>query len=343
MGILLAAITGRMPMMQHPSPTISVLTPVHNGVRYLAECIESVRAQTRTDWEYIIVDNCSQDGSAELADRYAALDQRIRVVRCDTFVNVHRNFSRSALLMNPNSKYCKFLCADDWMYPECLDRMVSVMERHSAVGLVSSYHLQDKRVGHTGFVPYTDEVVPGAQVIRTKLIDNEYLVGSPSQLLYRADIVRRTDPFFDDSFWHSDGHAHFRTLLEHDLGFVHQVLTYTRVHPAARTSRSVRLNTYLPNDMRFLIEFGRKVLPPEAYQTTLRVWLRRYAWFLMKQYFKPARFRDAEFHIYHCGEISRMLTNIGDNREIRIVLQGLRLLVRGRSSAGRCETRLAVD
>jgi glycosyltransferase involved in cell wall biosynthesis len=331
-------------MTQYAHPLISVLTPVYNGERYLAECIESVRAQTRTDWEYIVVDNCSQDGSADLAERYAAIDARIRVVRCDEFVNVHRSFSRSARLMHPHSRYCKFVCADDWMYPECLERMVSVAERHSTVGVVSSYHLHGKHLGHGGFIPYTDEVVPGKEVIRIKLLENEYLIGSPSQLLYRADLVRRTDPFFDESFWHSDIHAAFRTLLECDLGFVHQVLTYTRLHPeapiahvarirrrpdtspGATTRFSFRLNTYLPNDIRLLIELGREVLPPEVYRTAVRVWLRRYTWFLMKQYIRPSRFRDAEFHIYHREEISRMEAEAGNDREMRIVLWGLRRL-----------------
>src|SRR5262245_15255124 len=319
--------------MKHSPPVISVLTPVYNGERYLAECIESVCAQTRTDWEYVIVDNCSLDGSADLAERYAALDERIRVVRCDEFVDAHRNFSRTARLMNPLSKYCKFLSADDWMYPECLARMVSVAERHQTVGVVSSYHLYGKHVGHGGFIEYTDEFVPGAQVIRTKLLDNQYLIGSPSQLLYRADLVRRMDPFFDETIWHADGHAHFRMLLECDLGFVHQVLTYTRLHLAALTSRSRRLNTYAPDEVRQLIQFGRKVLAPETYRKTIRTSLRRYAWFLMKQYVKPSRFRDAEFHIYHREEISHMLTEVRDDRETQIVLQGLSHLLRDRSEA----------
>lgn len=330
-------------MMQHPPPFISVLTPVYNGERYLAECIESVRAQTRTDWEYIVVDNCSEDDSADLAEHYAALDARIRVVRCDEFVNVHSNFSRSARLMSSHSKYCKFLSADDWMYPECLARMVSVAERHPAVGIVSSYHLSDKRLDHGGFVPYTDEVVPGKQAIRIKLIDNEFIIGSPSQLLYRADLVRRTDPFFDESFWHSDGHANFRTLLEYDLGFVHQVLTFTRVHPAALTTRSRRLNTYLANDIRFVLQFGPKVLEkPEVYRAAIRTWLRRYAWFLIKQYAKPSRFRDAEYHNYHRQEISRMLAEANDDRETRSVLRCLHYLLRDRSSCAQSMTRPAI-
>jgi glycosyltransferase involved in cell wall biosynthesis len=314
-------------MSQKSPPAISVLTPVHNGERYLAECIESVRSQTRTDWEYIIVDNCSQDGSADLAGRYAAIDERIRVVRCDEFVNVCRNFSRSARLMSPHSKYCKFLSADDWMYPECLERMVSVAERNPTVGIVSSYHLHGKRVGHDELIPYDQEVVPGAEVIRTKLLENKHLLGSPSQSLYRADLVRRTDPFFEETLWHSDTHASFRTLLECDLGFVHQVLTFTRLHPAALTSRSVHLNTYSADEVRVILQFGRKVLPPEVYRRTIRISLRRYAFFLMKQYLRPSRFRDPQFHAYHREEISRMMVEAGDDRDTRIILRGLRLLL----------------
>jgi glycosyltransferase involved in cell wall biosynthesis len=292
------------------------------------------------DWEYIIVDNCSKDGSADLAERYAAIDERIRVVRCTEFVNVGGNFSRSARLMHPESKYCKFLSADDWMYPECLARMITVAERHPTVGVVSSYHLHGKHVGHDGLIPYTNEVMPGVDAIRAKVLNNIFVFGSPSNVLFRADLVRRRDPFFDENFWHSDGLATLRLLLEHDLGFVHQVLTHTRVHEEALTSRSLRLNTYLPGDLQFLIEFGPKVLASKAYRTTVRSRLRRYTWFLMKQSVKPSRFRDAEFHTYHRGEISRLLAVAGDDRETRIVLQGLRCLLRGQRSTVHSETRL---
>jgi glycosyltransferase involved in cell wall biosynthesis len=313
--------------MQYPPPMISVLTPVYNGERYLAECIESVRAQTCTDWEYIIVDNCSKDGSAELAERYAATDKRIRVVRCTEFVNVHRNFSRSARLTHPGSKYCKFLAADDWMYPECLARMVSVAERHPTVGIVSSYRLEGNDLGHGGFIPYTLEVVPGVQVIRAALLDGQFVTGSPSQLLYRADLVRDTDPFFDQSVWHSDTHAAYRTLLGWDLGFVHQVLTYTRLHPKALTAATQRVNTHLPNEIRFRIEFGRKVLTSDEYRKGVRALLRRYAWYLLKQYAKPSRWNDAEFYGYHREEILRMLVAVGDDRETKRALTCLYHLI----------------
>ncbi|MGH7324665.1 MAG: glycosyltransferase family 2 protein, partial [Candidatus Rokuibacteriota bacterium] len=60
-------------------PLVTVLTPVYNGEAYLAQCIESVRAQTYDHWEYVIVNNASRDRTGEIVGRYAALDRRIRV------------------------------------------------------------------------------------------------------------------------------------------------------------------------------------------------------------------------------------------------------------------------
>jgi glycosyltransferase involved in cell wall biosynthesis len=47
-------------------PLVWVMTPVYNGERYLAECIESVLAQTHENWQYLVVDNCSSDGTSEI-------------------------------------------------------------------------------------------------------------------------------------------------------------------------------------------------------------------------------------------------------------------------------------
>lgn len=311
-------------MSDPPPPTISVLTPVYNGERYLAECIESVLAQTRRDWEYLIVDNRSQDRSVEIGEGYAARDKRIKVIRCDEFVNVHRNFCRCARLMHPQSRFCKYVSADDWIYPECLERMVALAERHPDVGVVSSYKLEGLDVGSDGIVPYGQEVVPGKEVVRTTLLTGRYLTGSATQLLYRAELVRRCDGFFDETVWHADTHAAFRTLLSCDLGFVHQVLTFTRLHPGALTLTSQRVNTFLANEVRLLVQFGRYVLSAAEYRAAIRSALRRYRWYLAKQSAKPWRRRDLQFHSFHRAEIARMLAEIGDDRESAAFLKRLR-------------------
>ena len=57
-------------------PLVSIITPMYNEAANVAECIDSVLGQTYQNWEYIIVDNCSADGSAKIAQTYAEKDQR---------------------------------------------------------------------------------------------------------------------------------------------------------------------------------------------------------------------------------------------------------------------------
>jgi glycosyltransferase involved in cell wall biosynthesis len=301
---------------------------VYNGEQYLAECIESALAQTRQDWEYLIVDNRSRDRSVEIAERYAARDERIRVIRCDEFVNVHRNFSRCVRLMHPQSRFCKFIAADDWIYPECLQRMVALAERHPEVGIVSSYKLEGLELGNDGIVPYDEEVMPGREVVRMTLLTGRYLTGSPTQLLYRAELLRHSQAFFDETVWHSDTHAAFRTLLTCDLGFVHQVLTFTRLHPGALTSTAHHLNTHLAYAVRMLVQFGRDVLSEQEYRSAIRSALYRYRWYLAKQNLKPWRLREVQFQSYHRNEIARMLGELRDDRESETFLKRLKRWLR---------------
>jgi glycosyltransferase involved in cell wall biosynthesis len=73
-------ITGGRGDNMLPNPKISVVLPTYNGARFLAESIESVINQTETHWELIIVNDCSTDNTLEIAEKYAKLDSRIRVI-----------------------------------------------------------------------------------------------------------------------------------------------------------------------------------------------------------------------------------------------------------------------
>jgi glycosyltransferase involved in cell wall biosynthesis len=105
-------------MTSKQEPLVSVVTPVFNGERYLRECIESVLAQTYSHWDYIIVDNCSSDGTLDIAREYAARDRRIRIHRNEIFVRVIQNYNIAFRQISPESKYCKPLAADDMLLPD---------------------------------------------------------------------------------------------------------------------------------------------------------------------------------------------------------------------------------
>src|SRR6266581_1256369 len=78
-------------MDMQTQPLVSLVTPVYNGEKYLAECIESVLVQTYQNWEYIIVNNCSTDRSREIAEGYAKQDARIRIHTNQKFVGMIQN------------------------------------------------------------------------------------------------------------------------------------------------------------------------------------------------------------------------------------------------------------
>jgi glycosyltransferase involved in cell wall biosynthesis len=230
------------------SPLVSVVTPVYNGDPHLAECIESVLAQTYQNWEYIIVNNCSTDRTLEIAGRFAQKDPRIRVHSNRTLVKMGPNHDIALSLISPESRYCKVIHADDFMFPECIERMLCVAVANPSVGIVGAYRLDDTRVNLDG-LPYSSTVVSGRETCRKFLLEDLFLFGSPSSVLIRSDLIRERKEFIDDEtfFMHGDTAACHEMLMGSDFGFVHQVLTFTRRHEGATdTPRAVALNSYLP-------------------------------------------------------------------------------------------------
>src|SRR5699024_3837159 len=98
------------------APLVSVLTPVYNGADFLRDCIESVLNQDYENWEYVLVNNKSTDGSLQIMEEYAAKDKRIRIHNNEDFLPQMENLNHSFRQISPVSKYCKVLHADDMLF-----------------------------------------------------------------------------------------------------------------------------------------------------------------------------------------------------------------------------------
>jgi glycosyltransferase involved in cell wall biosynthesis len=281
--------------MSSTQPLVSVLTPVYNGEKYLAECIESILAQTYTNWEYIIVNNCSTDCTLEIAQRYARLDHRIRIHDNQTFVGMIQNHNIAFQQISPTSSYCKMVHADDWLFPECIAQMVKIAEAHPSVSIVGSYGLQGCRVTWDG-LPYPSMVVPGQEICRRTLFGGFYVFGSPTSLLIRAEPIRKRKTFYNEANIHADKEACFDLLQDSDFGFVHQVLTYSRLHSGAATSFSDRFNTYLLGSLVILTKYGHIYLDYLEHERFLKRHMKVYYTFLGQCVFRR---RGKEFWDYH--------------------------------------------
>lgn len=287
-------------MTPEKNPLVSVVTPVYNGERYIRECVESILAQTYTDWDYTVVNNCSSDRTVEIVQEYSARDPRIRIVNNEKFVRAIENHNIAFRQISPESKYCKVVAADDWLFPECLEKMVALAEAHPLVAIVGAYGLEGNRVIYNG-LSYPGTVVPGRDLCRRSLLGELYVFGAPTSVLFRSDIVRSRRPFYNEDNLHADGEACYEILEHHDFGFVHQVLTCLRLQQGSLTSQSGRLNTYLPNDLRMLVRFGRKYLDEAERSAMIRGHLKKYYAFLGRQVFEH---RDEQFWGYHRGKLA---------------------------------------
>ena len=108
---------------------ISVITPAYNAEKYISQTIESVKAQTFSDWEMIIVDDASKDNTYTVASQFAEQDERIRVIKQPTNSGVAA--ARNAALDAATGDYIAFLDSDDLWMPEKLEKQYKFMENNN--------------------------------------------------------------------------------------------------------------------------------------------------------------------------------------------------------------------
>jgi glycosyltransferase involved in cell wall biosynthesis len=116
-----------------PGPLVTIGVPVYNGAKFLERTIESLRAQTFSDFELLIADNASTDTTAEICARLAAQDARIRVLRHPTNIGAPRNWN--SLVHEARGRYFKWATANDLCAPVLLERCVAALQADPGVVL----------------------------------------------------------------------------------------------------------------------------------------------------------------------------------------------------------------
>lgn len=111
------------------TPIVSIITPVYNAARWIEEMLESVQKQTFTDWEHILVDDGSSDGSNHIIERAALADSRIRLLRMTK--NSGPATARNCGIAEARGRYLAFLDADDLWLEQKLERGLSFMQQNN--------------------------------------------------------------------------------------------------------------------------------------------------------------------------------------------------------------------
>jgi glycosyltransferase involved in cell wall biosynthesis len=293
-------------------PIVSVVTPFHNTSLYLGQCIESVLTQSFREFEYILVDNCSTDGSGEIAESYARLDSRMRVIRRSALLSQVQNYNAALSEVSPSCRYVKIVQADDFIFPTCIELMVRVFEQSRSIGLVSSYWLKGSQLRGSDF-PHTTEMLPGKEVARRYLRTGLWVFGSPTAVMYRSSLIEKGEPFYDESRLHEDTEKCMELLEHWDFGFSHQVLSFSR---SDNESISSGVRPFIPNSLdRYIIvqRYATRFLPPEEAAALKQKSKRDYYRVLAKSAFS---LRNSDFWEYH----KRGLRTLGESIDVGYLL-----------------------
>ncbi len=196
---------------------VSIIVPVYNAEGTLQRCIESILKQEYTDIELILVNDGSVDSSAEICDRYAGQDERVRVIHKE---NTGVSDSRNKAIEAARGEYLQFVDADDWITSDATKLMIREAERENCELVIADfYRVIGKRVSHKGSIKEAG--------VLTKEEFAEHMMESPADFyygvlwnkLFRRDIIMEHQIRMDEKIsWCED----FLFNLEYIL-YINQV------------------------------------------------------------------------------------------------------------------------
>jgi glycosyltransferase involved in cell wall biosynthesis len=272
-----------------------------------------VLAQTWENWDYTILDNCSTDGSSEIAQRLGRRDSRIRVVAADRFRSQAANFNQVLSLISPESVYTKMVLSDDWLSPDCLEQLVEVAEESPSVGLVGGFMMWDTLVACQG-LPYPSRRVVGRELARRCLLSGATVFGTPTSVMYRSEVVRNLQPFFDETSLSIDTDVCYRILKCRDFGFAHRVLSFCRTDNDSITSGIITFNPYLLHSLLLLERHGPEFLSPAELDSGRDRLTREYFNFLGES---VLRGREPGFWAYHARGLALLGYRLDGGHRLR--------------------------
>jgi glycosyltransferase involved in cell wall biosynthesis len=201
-------------------PLISVIITTYNRANFLEEAIQSVLSSTFQDFEIIISDNCSTDGTIEIIEGHASKDQRIRFYLNKANLGEYSNRIKAA--SKAKGLYIKFLDADDLIYPNSLSIFVEGMKKYPSAALGIS-PTSDKIKGRLPILLSCNEA------IRFHFLIGAILDGGPTCTIIRKDIFDELNGFKNERFV-GDIDLWFRFAEKYPILILPHSLVYYREH-----------------------------------------------------------------------------------------------------------------
>jgi glycosyltransferase involved in cell wall biosynthesis len=249
-------------------PKVSVCIPTYNYALYICDAIESVLNQTYSDFELIIIDDCSTDNTKDLVFKFKQSDNRIKYIQNENRLGFTRNFTRCVEVAK--GEYVKILCADDTLESNCLEKMVKALDTYDQVSLVASARmLVDKKLEPIRILSYAAEfkLLHGIDVIK-KCIFSGNLIGEPTAVIFRKKDASRG---FNDHYKLLVDLEMWLYLLEKgDFVFLPETLCKFRQHENQATYDCVKTLSFIEDNDKLYREYIQRPFMHNTFINAMR-------------------------------------------------------------------------
>jgi glycosyltransferase involved in cell wall biosynthesis len=243
--------------------SISIAMPVYNGASYLREALDSLCAQSFSDFEVVISDNASTDETPAICQEYARRDPRINVNRSHRFLVQAENVNRAVELCS--GEWVKLFCHDDLMDPECMVIInQAISYSGSNIGLIGNGEqwLFANGYRYRNGADYDGlEYWSGRRLLRVQLTGRRASQPPPLPSLTTATVRRHawlTAGKFESRYLHFDVFLWIQLLMDWDYIYIPKILTTNRIH-GTQVAVSARQSLRSVADNRlFWAEFVQK-------------------------------------------------------------------------------------
>ena len=276
------------------NPLISICIPTYNGKEHIKECIYSAINQTYENIEIIISDDNSQDDTINISTTILGetnIDYKIIINNLSR--GVADNWNNA--LKNSSGQYIKMLFQDDCLYPDCIEKMVSLAKKHTELGLIFSLRdpiyekdiindyktksIIDFILNQKKYLGNISTIQDGRDLLKNKyLLSGDNIIGEPSNVLIKKNVFNEIGYFNPQIIQFIDLEMWYRILLRYKIGFINEPLTGFRIH---YNQLSFKNKVHLNQAFEELLKILHKL-----YKNLIRLKFNKYHLFLLHQKIK---------------------------------------------------------
>lgn len=222
-------------MNQKNIPIVSVVMPVYNAEAYLVQAISSITSQTFPNFELIVIDDGSTDGSAAIISQFAASDDRIIIHTNTKPLGKAGDMAKEKGILHSRGQYIAIMDADDIAKPQRLERQLAFMQLHPDIFLCGSW---------VEFIDKNDKVFlewsPDTE--HEKIVRNLYFKNSIIHPTFFFRNEKLDEPFYETKYnWYNDYYTQLKLIMKGKrLANVPEILLSYRVSGASTTQTNIK-------------------------------------------------------------------------------------------------------